>query len=405
MNKSLAFFFAIMFVLIGGMMVWFAANAANRNGAMRDVDHPTDNVTVPEDAYVGEFELIDTSGEPFDSSELKGDVWVGSFFFTSCPSICRLLNQQVAALTDEFEGNDVRFVSITCDPVNDTPEVMAKYAKMFEADPQQWKFLTGDLATIKEISEKQFHVGFAKQTHSERMLVVDRNGKLRGSFLATQTSDFQAARKLIKELLAEEPEAEMPAEETQPVKPMSSFTLTERNGEPFDSKSLEGDYWLGSFFFTTCPSTCTLLNLENARLQSEYADRGLKLVSITCDPANDTPNVLTGYAERFGAKPDVWYFCTGDLKYIEQIGAGYFDAIVKPQTHSEQLYLVGSDGKVIDSYIAVNPIQMQLLRKKLDELLGPQPEKSEAAAEPAPAEPKATDETEAQPAAAAATQE
>ncbi|MFI4874162.1 MAG: SCO family protein [Blastopirellula sp. JB062] len=392
MNKSLAFFFALMFVLIGGMMVWFAANAASRNDAMHDVDQPTKNVTVPEDAYVGSFELIDSSGEPFNSDELKGEVWVGSFFFTACPSICRLLNQQVAALAEEFEEDGVRFVSITCDPANDTPEVLTKYAKMFEADPQQWTFLTGDVATIQEISEKQFRVGFAKQTHSERMLIVDRNGKLRGSFLATQTSDFQAARKLIKELLAEESKPAAETAEKKPVEPMSSFTLTERSGKPFDSKSLKGDYWIASFFFSSCPSTCTLLNLENARLQAEYADRGLKIVSITCDPANDTPNVLTGYAERFEAKPGDWFFCTGDLPHIERIGAEFFDAIVKPQTHSEQLYLVDPEGKVIDSYVAINPVQTKLLRKKLDEVLKPanaEAEKSEPASEPAEATPPA----------------
>ncbi|MCC9605346.1 SCO family protein [Blastopirellula sp. JC732] len=375
MNKTFAFFLATLFVLIGGMIVWFAANAKNQESGMRDVDSPKHNVTVPENVYIGEFALTDSAGAEFDSKELDGDVWVGSFFFTTCPSICRLLNQQVAVLAKEFKGQDVKFVSITCDPATDTPEVLAKYAQMFEADPSQWKFLTGDLEKIQEISEKQFHVGFAKQTHSERMVVIDRNGKLRGSFLATQNSDFKAARKLIKELLEEKPEEKKSTEEP-PAEPMESFTLTERSGQEFDSKSLDGKYWLGSFFFTTCPSTCTLLNLENSRLQAEYADRGLKIVSITCDPANDTPNVLTGYAERFIAKPDVWYFLTGDLKYIEKIGANYFHAVVKPQTHSEQLYLVGPDGKVIDSYAALNPTQMRQLRKKLDEVLGPKQEET-----------------------------
>lgn len=400
MNKTLAFFLATLFILIGGMIVWFAANGANRGRDIPDFDSAKQNVTVPEDAYVGEFTLTDSAGETFNSKELDGDVWVGSFFFTTCPSICRLLNQQVAALADEFQGEDVRFVSITCDPATDTPEVLAKYAAMFKADPAQWTFLTGDLENIQEISEKQFHVGFAKQTHSERMVVIDRNGKLRGSFLATQASDFKAARKLIKELLEEKPEPKAVVEKQAPAEPMTSFTLTERNGEPFDSKTLEGSYWLGSFFFSACPSTCTLLNLENARLQAAYADRGLKIVSITCDPANDTPNVLTGYAERFKAQEGDWFFCTGDLKYIEEIGENYFHAVVEPQVHSEKLYLVGPDGKIVDSYNAINPVQMRQLREKLDEVLGPKKEEAEtpsqsASAAPAEAEPSSTGETAA----------
>ena len=66
-----------------------------------------------------------------------------------------------------------------------------------------------------------------------------------------------------------------------------------------------------SFFFAQCPSTCYNQNMKLQQLQARFADRGLKLVSITCDPQTDTPAVLTEYARMFNADQQHWHFLTG----------------------------------------------------------------------------------------------
>ena len=81
---------------------------------------------------------------------------------------------------------------------------------------------------------------------------------------------------------------------------LQDFVLTDQHGKEFDSTSLRGKVWVGSVFFSSCPSTCRALNLQVSRLQQEYGDRGVEFVSITCDPDRDTPQKL---AELF---PDVW---------------------------------------------------------------------------------------------------
>ena len=102
------------------------------------------------------FTLTDQRGEAFDSKSLAGKVWMGSIFFANCPGPCFRENQAVAEILREIDHPDFMAVSLTCDPENDTPEVLRRYADRFEADPARWKFLTGDLAKIKEVGMGTF---------------------------------------------------------------------------------------------------------------------------------------------------------------------------------------------------------------------------------------------------------
>jgi cytochrome oxidase Cu insertion factor (SCO1/SenC/PrrC family) len=152
---------------------------------------------------VAPFTLIDQDGKPYDTVSLKGRVWVGSFFFTACPSVCIRLNQAVSGLLAAEPGSDVHFVSITCDPDNDTPEVLTRYAKHFKADPARWTFLTGELETIKRIGFEEFQVSVQKGEHSDRTFAVDRTGHIRGYYRITEPDQREKLSRLLKTLEAE----------------------------------------------------------------------------------------------------------------------------------------------------------------------------------------------------------
>jgi protein SCO1/2 len=94
-------------------------------------------------------------------------------------------------------------VSLTCDPANDTPEALAKYAERFEADPRRWKFLTGDLKLIEQVGQKTFRLPVELGVHSERGVVFDREGRLRGGYHLLQPDRVELLTKLIREVLAE----------------------------------------------------------------------------------------------------------------------------------------------------------------------------------------------------------
>jgi protein SCO1/2 len=155
-------------------------------------------------APLTEFVLTDQAGEPFDSRSLDGKVWVGSFFFTNCPAVCWRLNQALAAWQETHPSSETRFVSITCDPANDTPEALAKYAAHFKADPTRWTFLTGDMNLIRSIGNEFFKVAVEPGTHSDRAFVVDRQGKVRGRFRLTEPDQLAMLEKLLEVVEAEQ---------------------------------------------------------------------------------------------------------------------------------------------------------------------------------------------------------
>ena len=150
-----------------------------------------------------DFELTDQDGKPFDSKSLRGKVWVGSFFFTNCPAICWRLNQTLAAIQETSPASDTRYISITCDPDDDTPPVLAKYAAHFKADPARWTFLTGDINLIRRIGNDFFQVSVENETHSDRAFVVDRAGQVRGRFRLTEPDQVEMLKKLLAVVEAE----------------------------------------------------------------------------------------------------------------------------------------------------------------------------------------------------------
>ena len=100
---------------------------------------------------------------------------------------------------------------------------------------------------------------------------------------------------------------------------LTEFELLDQTGKRVNSHEFDGQVWAGSFFFAACPSTCYNQNIKLQQLHAKYADQGLRLVSITCDPGKDTPAALAGYASRFNADSSLWKFLTpadGDMQYI-----------------------------------------------------------------------------------------
>jgi cytochrome oxidase Cu insertion factor (SCO1/SenC/PrrC family) len=162
-------------------------------------------------AQAGEFVLTDQAGDAFDSRSLAGKVWVGSVFFANCPGPCFRENQALADMLREIDSPDLVVVSLTCDPDNDTPEVLRRYADRFDADLTRWKFLTGDMATIKTVANETLRLPAEVGVHSERGVVFDRQGRLRGGYHLLQADRVDLLKKLVREVLDEPADAALPA--------------------------------------------------------------------------------------------------------------------------------------------------------------------------------------------------
>ena len=100
------------------------------------------------------------------------------------------------------------------------------------------------------------------------------------------------------------------------------FELVERNGEAVTLGDLIGQVWVANLIFTHCGGTCPMMSVQMRSLQSVLPD-AVRFVSITVDPARDTPEVLTEYANVYGADPERWLFLTGardDIYRLSQEG-------------------------------------------------------------------------------------
>jgi cytochrome oxidase Cu insertion factor (SCO1/SenC/PrrC family) len=163
---------------------------------------PDTDFVAPLDASAP-FTLTDQDGKPFSSESLAGKVWLGAVFFANCPGPCFRENQAIAEILAEIKDPDFMVVSLTCDPENDTPEALRRYAERFEADPARWKFLTGDMATIERIGKGKFLLPTEVGVHAEKGVVFDRAGKLRDGYSLTHADRVELLKKLIRDVLAE----------------------------------------------------------------------------------------------------------------------------------------------------------------------------------------------------------
>ena len=138
------------------------------------------------------FALVDQGGQPFTRASVNGQVWVAQFMFTRCAGQCPLMAQRTQALLRELDGLPVRVVSFSVDPAHDTPETLAAYARRYGARPGTWDFVTGAPGAVQALAEQGFRLAVDEGgppeepiTHSVRLALVDREGRVRGAYDAT----------------------------------------------------------------------------------------------------------------------------------------------------------------------------------------------------------------------------
>jgi cytochrome oxidase Cu insertion factor (SCO1/SenC/PrrC family) len=148
------------------------------------------------------FEMTSQQAEAFPFKELEGQVWIASLFFSSCPHECKSLNTAIASLNRDPEFKDVKFVSISVDPQVDSPQTLAEYARLFDADPAKWLFLTGDLQQIGRFG-RAIDVPAGYKTHTKRLALIDRDGKVRGQYRYNDAAEIAQLRADLPAILAE----------------------------------------------------------------------------------------------------------------------------------------------------------------------------------------------------------
>jgi protein SCO1 len=155
---------------------------------------------------VPDFKLIDQRRRPIALSELRGKVVAVNFIYTSCalPNFCLRIANNFGVLQKRFKarlGRDLVLLTVTFDPVHDTPDVLAEYARRWDADAESWHFLTGPVPDVQKVC-RLFGVDFfpdeGLMNHSLHTAVLDRRGRVVANiegngFTADQLGDLTHA--------------------------------------------------------------------------------------------------------------------------------------------------------------------------------------------------------------------
>lgn len=196
-NSALAFWLVVATLVAGGYgaFKWRQVQQGQELGGVSSTE-----INLPP---LEEFELTERSGKPFRSADMKGRVWVVTFFFSTCPGSCARLNANIKNLSSQEAFRDVTFVSVTVDPDTDTLPVLQKYADSFNADPERWLFCRGDFDYVKRLSQDVLRVGgVSYKGHNDYAVIVDKAGEIAGMFNAASTRESLAAAKVIEKCLA-----------------------------------------------------------------------------------------------------------------------------------------------------------------------------------------------------------
>lgn len=137
------------------------------------------------------FELTNQMGRQVSLKDLPGKVLLVDFFFTSCTSICPTLTSNLKKIQDAYVKNDtlLQILSFSVDPVRDSSERLRQYAIKHGINPDNWWLLTGDKKEIYDIARNEFFVSVTQGDggpddfiHTEKLVLIDKNGHIRGYY-------------------------------------------------------------------------------------------------------------------------------------------------------------------------------------------------------------------------------
>ncbi len=161
---------------------------------------------------IADFSFVNQLGDTITNVSYAGITYVTDFFFTSCPSICPIVKKQMLRIYDHIgERTDVLLVSHTIDPKRDSVTVLKTYAENLGVDHARWHFLTGDKEKLLDIADDYFVAAYEDPSapggfdHSGKIILVDRNGRIRSFCDGTDPESVDDFLKDINVLLATYP--------------------------------------------------------------------------------------------------------------------------------------------------------------------------------------------------------
>ena len=145
------------------------------------------------DHKIADFAFTNQNGKTITQKDYENKIYVADFFFTTCPTICPKMTDNMVWLQNQLKNNpEVKLLSFSVTPDIDTPEVLKKYALEKGVDDSRWNLVTGDKKVIYYLARKSYlavKTGKPEEmydmVHTENFILVDKNKRIRGFYDGT----------------------------------------------------------------------------------------------------------------------------------------------------------------------------------------------------------------------------
>ena len=145
------------------------------------------------DHKIADFAFINQNGKVITQKDYENTIYVADFFFTTCPTICPKMTDNMVWLQNQLKNNpEVKLLSFSVTPDIDTPDVLKKYANEKGVDDARWNLVTGNKKDIYYLARKSYlavKTGKPEElydmVHTENFILVDKNKRIRGFYDGT----------------------------------------------------------------------------------------------------------------------------------------------------------------------------------------------------------------------------
>ena len=159
---------------------------------------------------IEDFTMINHHGSTTSTTDWKNKIVVTDFFFTHCPSVCPKMTRSMKTVQQaNFNRRDLELISITVDPERDDPSRLNEYAKEMDIKGN-WQLLTDEKKNIYKLARNSFKIvatdgdgGPDDFIHSELIVLIDKEKRIRGYYNGTEESEVETLSKDIERLRRE----------------------------------------------------------------------------------------------------------------------------------------------------------------------------------------------------------
>lgn len=212
--------FFIVFLVLSAIILTLFYNALKPKKTLKiynpaDVNPEMVDTTVQfikRDHTIDDFSFTNQNGKTITQKDYEGKIYVADFFFTTCPSICVPMGENMAWLQEQIKNNPkVMLLSHTVTPDIDTPEVLKAYAQKKGVIDSKWNLVTGKKEDIYYIARKSYLAvkttdssELYDMVHTENFVLVDSKRRIRGFYDGTNLEEVKKLLEDIKFLSGEE---------------------------------------------------------------------------------------------------------------------------------------------------------------------------------------------------------